>query len=155
VITVSVLSVANSCTYGSTRVLQALAHSGRAPKILAKIDSKGRPVWCIALQIAVGLLAYINCAASGSTVFTWLLAITGLSGQFAYASICLAHIRFRKAWKLQGRSLDDIPWRSALGVTGSYVGLTLVCLSLTATFYSSLFVSLPAPARDILSGLVA
>ncbi|KAL1617870.1 hypothetical protein SLS56_010792 [Neofusicoccum ribis] len=135
----AVLSVANSCTYGSTRVLQALASSGRAPAFFAKVDSKGRPIWCVVLQVSIGFLSFVTVSADSQKVFTWLLAITGLSGQFAYLSIMLAHIRFRRAWKLQGRSLDQIPWRSALGVYGSYVGLTLVCLSLAATFYSGLF----------------
>lgn len=139
----AVLSVANSCTYGSTRVLQALGSSGRAPAFFAKVDSKGRPIWCVVLQVSVGFLSFITIAVDSQTVFTWLLAITGLSGQFVYASIMLAHIRFRKAWKLQGRTLDQIPWRSALGVSGSYVGFTLVVLSLAATFYSGLFVSVP------------
>lgn len=141
VITCAVISVANSCTYGSTRVLQALAESGRAPKIFAKIDNKGRPIWCVVLQIAVGFFSFITVAADGKTVFNWLLAITGLSGQFAYFSIMIAHIRFRKAWKLQGRNVAEIPWRSAFGVYGSYIGAFLVICSLSATFYSGLFVS--------------
>lgn len=141
VITCAVISVANSCTYGSTRVLQALAQSGRAPSIFAKIDKSGRPIYCVALQVAFGFISFITVAADSKTVFNWLLAVTGLSGQFAYASIMIAHIRFRKAWKVQGRSPEDIPWRSALGVVGSYVGVFLVCCSLAATFYSSLFVS--------------
>ncbi|KAJ3943062.1 uncharacterized protein N0V96_007295 [Colletotrichum fioriniae] len=120
VITCAVISVANSCTYGSTRVLQALAQSGRAPSIFAKIDKSGRPIYCVALQVAFGFISFITVAADSKTVFNWLLAVTGLSGQFAYASIMIAHIRFRKAWKVQGRSPEDIPWRSALGVVGSY-----------------------------------
>jgi len=35
VITISVMSVANSCTYGSTRTMQALAQGGMGPKFLA------------------------------------------------------------------------------------------------------------------------
>ncbi|KAL2878986.1 hypothetical protein SGCOL_005685 [Colletotrichum sp. CLE4] len=120
VITCAVISVANSCTYGSTRVLQALAQSGRAPAIFAKIDKSGRPIYCVALQVAFGFISFITVAADSKTVFNWLLAVTGLSGQFAYASIMIAHIRFRKAWRMQGRSLEEIPWRSALGVVGSY-----------------------------------
>ncbi|KAI8298048.1 putative amino-acid permease [Colletotrichum sp. SAR11_240] len=139
VITLAVISVANSCTYGSTRVLQALAQSGRAPAIFARVDKDGRPIYCVALQVAFGFISFITIAADGKTVFSWLLAVTGLSGQFAYASIMLAHIRFRKAWRLQGRSVDEIPWRSALGVAGSYVGVFLVVCSLSATFYSALY----------------
>ncbi|OJD31051.1 amino acid permease [Diplodia corticola] len=139
VITVAVISVANSCTYGSTRVLQAMASSGYAPSCFAKIDSMGRPIWCVVAQVAFGFLSFITVGADSDTVFTWILAITGLSGQFAYATIMLSHINFRRAWKMQGRGVDQIPWRSPFGIAGSYVGLVLVILSLVATFYVALF----------------
>ncbi|KAF2135712.1 uncharacterized protein K452DRAFT_238864 [Aplosporella prunicola CBS 121167] len=139
IITLAVLSVINSCTYGSTRVLQALASSDRAPRIFARLDRAGRPVYCIALQLAVGLLAFLTLAADAQTVFSWLLAVTGLSGQITYASILLAHLRFRRAWRLQGRGLEALPWRSGLGEAGSWVGLVLVGCSLAAIFYSGLF----------------
>ncbi|KIW71848.1 hypothetical protein PV04_00080 [Phialophora macrospora] len=139
VITLSVMSVANSCTYGSTRTMQALAQGGMAPKFLAWIDKKGRPVWPVVIQMVFGLLAFINEAETGSTVFNWLLALTGLSSFFVWGSICLSHIRFRTGWKAAGRSLDDLPFRSQLGIYGSYLGLFLVVISLAATFYVSLF----------------
>jgi len=41
VITISVISVANSATYASTRTIQALATQGMAPKFLAYVDKKG------------------------------------------------------------------------------------------------------------------
>ncbi|KAG9773388.1 AAT family amino acid transporter, partial [Aureobasidium melanogenum] len=44
VITVSTLSVANSATYGSTRTLQALAQHRMAPRFLAYVNGKGRPI---------------------------------------------------------------------------------------------------------------
>ncbi|KAL0263031.1 hypothetical protein SLS55_002006 [Diplodia seriata] len=139
VITMAVISVANSCTYGSTRVLQAMASSGYAPSCFAKIDSMGRPIWCIVVQVAFGFLSFIAIGADSDTIFTWILAITGLSGQFAYATIMLSHINFRRAWKIQGRSIEQIPWRSPFGIVGSYIGLVLVALSLIATFYVALF----------------
>jgi amino acid permease len=60
VITISVISVANSATYASTRTLQALAMQGMAPKLLAYVDKAGRPVPTIILQLLFGLLAFIN-----------------------------------------------------------------------------------------------
>ncbi|KIW26358.1 uncharacterized protein PV07_09458 [Cladophialophora immunda] len=139
VITISVMSVANSCTYGSTRTMQALAQGGMGPKFLAWIDKKGRPVWPVVIQMAFGLLAFINEAATGATVFNWLLALTGLSSFFVWGSICYSHIRFRAGWKAAGRSLDDLPFRSQLGVYGSWVGVFLVVLCMAATFYVDLF----------------
>ncbi|KEF52625.1 uncharacterized protein A1O9_11468 [Exophiala aquamarina CBS 119918] len=139
VITISVMSVANSCTYGSTRTLQALAAAGMAPRWLGYIDKKGRPLWPVVIQMAFGLLAFINESADGSTVFTWLLSLTGLSSFFVWGSICLSHIRFRQGWKAAGRSVDDLPFKSQLGVYGSYFGVFLVVICLIATFYISLF----------------
>lgn len=109
------------------------------PKWLAWIDRKGRPVWPVIIQMAFGLLAFINEAETGPTVFNWLLALTGLSSFFVWGSICLSHIRFRHAWKAAGRSLDDLPFKSQVGIIGSYFGVFLVVICLIATFYISLF----------------
>lgn len=147
IITISVLSVANSCTFGSTRTMQALAARGMGPKFLMYIDKRGRPLWCIAVQLVFGLLAFVNEAETGSTFFTWLLSLSGLSYFFAWGSICLSHIRFRAGWKAQGHSLDELPFKAQFGVTGSYIGFFLTCLILIATFYVSLFVSLPRCPR--------
>jgi yeast amino acid transporter len=145
VITISVISVANSCTFGSTRTMQAMAERGMAPAFLAYVDKKGRPLWCIVVQIAFGLLAFIGESADQKKVFSWLLALSGLSYFFVWGSICLAHVRFRMAWKLQGFSLEQIPYRVPLGIWGSVIGLFLNALCLIATFYNALYVSLFPP----------
>ena len=141
VITISVLSVANSCTYGSTRTMQALGQRKMGPAFLTYIDKQGRPLWCIIIQLAFGLLAFIGEAKASDTVFTWLLSLTGLSYFFVWGSTCLSHIRFRSGWKAQGHTLDELPFRAQFGVIGSWVGFILACLALIATFYVSLFVS--------------
>lgn len=139
VITISVLSVANSCTYGSTRTMQALAARGMGPKFLTYIDGKGRPLWCILIQLAFGLLAFVNEATAGSTFFSWLLSLSGLSYFFVWGSICLSHIRFRRGWMVQGHTLDELPFQAQFGVIGSYIGFSLNVIALIATFYVSLF----------------
>lgn len=144
VITLAVISVANSCTFGSTRTMQAMAERGMAPKFLSYVDSKGRPLWCIIIQIAFGFLAFIGLATDQSTIFGWLLSLSGLSYLFIWGTICAAHIRFRWAWKAHGYTLDQIPYKPTLGVWGSWVGVILSGLCLIATFYSSLYVSSPA-----------
>ncbi len=93
VITISVISVANSCTYGSSRTMQALAARGMGPKFLMYVDKQGRPLWCIIIQLLFGCLAYIGEASASGTIFTWLLALSGLSFFFLWWSINLAHIR--------------------------------------------------------------
>lgn len=142
IITVSVISVANSCTFGSTRTMQALAERGMAPRFLAYVDSKGRPLWGIAIQLCFGLLAFIGESSQESTVFNWLLALSGLSDFFVWGAICLAHIRFRHAWKVQGHVKHELPYEALFGVGGSYYGLILNILCMIATFYVAVAVSI-------------
>ncbi|EXJ79150.1 hypothetical protein A1O3_08651 [Capronia epimyces CBS 606.96] len=139
VILIAVMSVANSCTFGSTRTIQALAANGMAPKFLAFIDKKGRPIYVVILQLLFGCLAFINLAKNGGTIFNWLLSLSGLSILFIYGSIALAHIRFRKAWLANGHSLDELPFRAAFGVWGSWVCLFINVISLIAQFYVALY----------------
>ncbi|TKW59638.1 putative amino-acid permease P7G5.06 [Colletotrichum tanaceti] len=141
VITIAVISVANSCTFGSTRTMQAMAERGMAPRFLAYVDKHGRPIWCVLIQIAFGLLAFIGESADSSTVFGWLLALSGLSDFFVWGSICLSHIRMRMAWKVQGYTLDKIPYKVPLGIWGSVIGLFLNVICLIATFYNALYPS--------------
>ncbi|KAK5065091.1 hypothetical protein LTR84_000927 [Exophiala bonariae] len=135
IIAVSTLSVANSCTYGSTRTLQALAQRDMAPKFIAYVDNKGRPLVAVAIQLLFGLLAFIAFSAQAGTVFTWLFSISGLGLLFLWASICLSHIRFRQAWKAAGRSIQELPFKSPLGIYGSYFALFLILFVLVLTLY--------------------
>ena len=139
VITLAVLSVANSATYASTRTLQALAQEGLAPKLLAYVDKKGRPIPTIILQLAFGLLAFIGENGKSDDVFTWLLSISGLANFFVWGSICIAHIRFRSAWKFNGHGVDELPYRAQFGIWGSYLGVFLNFICLAAQFYIAAF----------------
>ena len=139
VIFISVMSVGNSSTFGSSRTLAALAQIGQAPKIFAYIDRHGRPIVALSLAFLLGTLAYINVADVGTNVFDWLLALSGLSSLFTWGSICFAHIRFRKAWEAQGYKVEDIPFKAALGVAGSWLGVILVFFVLLTQFYVAIF----------------
>lgn len=136
VILISVLSVGNSSIFGSSRTLAALADQGQAPKILAYIDRKGRPLVAIGVAATFGLVAYAADSKVQGTVLDWMLALSGLSSIFTWGSICLAHIRFRRAWKVQGHSLDELAFRSQPGVIGSWIGFLFNCLVLLLQFWT-------------------
>lgn len=136
VIMIAVLSVGNSSIYGSSRTLAALADQGQAPKILGYIDRKGRPIVSIAVASAIGFLAFLAGSSKQGDAFNWMLALSGLSSIFTWGSICLAHIRFRKAWKVQGHSLDELAFRSQPGVIGSWIGFVLNWIVLIAQFWT-------------------
>ena len=135
VIMIAVLSVGNSSVYGSSRTLAALAEQGQAPKFLAYIDRKGRPLPAIIIASVLGLLSYLAASDVQTTAFAWMMAISGLSSVFTWGSVCGAHILFRRAWKKQGHSLDELAFRSQPGLIGSWIGFIFNCLVLIAQFW--------------------
>lgn len=113
-ICISVLSIGLSCVFAGSRTLTALAETGYAPKCFTYIDRAGRPLYSVLAILAFAPIAYINvrapcpwffyllagltspyltCTAQvadvGSTVFDWLLALSGLSTLFTWGAICL------------------------------------------------------------------
>ena len=132
VILVAVLSVGNSAVFGSSRTLAALADQGQAPKILSYVDRRGRPLVAILVAACVGLLAYLADIERQNDVLSWMLAASALSSTFTWGSICLAHIRFRRAWAERGRRLSDIAFRAHSGTRGSWIGFICNVLVLVA-----------------------
>lgn len=51
-------------------------------------------------------------------------------------SICLCHIRFRRAWHLAGHTLDELAFKSQATVYGSWLGLIMNILILVAQFWT-------------------
>lgn len=139
VILLSTLSVGNSASYAASRALFALAKNGYAPKIFNKTNKRGHPIYAIAVTLLFGSIAYFTEAGVGGALFGWLLSICGLSTTFIWGSICLAHIQFRRAWKIQNRKLEDLPYRSIFGVYGSIYGVAMTILALIAQFYVAVF----------------
>ena len=139
VILVSVISIGVSGVYGGSRTLTALADQGYAPKVFAYIDRSGRPLFSVIFILAWGALGYIQLSATGDLVFDWLYALSGLAALFTWGSICLAHIRFRKAWIYHGHTLDEIPFKAVFGTTGSWLGIAIIVLVLIAQVSTSHF----------------
>jgi len=138
VIMLAVLSVGNSSVYGSSRTLAALAIQGQAPAILGYIDKRGRPLVAIAISLAFGFFGFFAGSGKEVPAFNWMIALSGLSSIFTWGSICLAHLRFRRAWRLQGHSLNELAFRAQAGIAGSWLGLILNCLVLIAQFWTGM-----------------
>jgi amino acid transporter len=137
VILVSVISIGVSGVYGGSRTLTALADQGYAPKIFTYMDRSGRPLWSVVFILMWGVLAYMNLASTGVVVFEWFISLSGLAALFTWGSICLSHIRFRKAWAYHGHTVDEIPFKAAGGVYGSWIGIFIIFVVLCAQFYTA------------------
>ena len=140
VILVATFEVANSSLYATTRTLAALAEQRQAPHFLCYIDRHGRPIAAIGVVLVISLLAYLGSSSSQAqlAVLTWFTAISSLAGIFTWASICLCHIRFRQAWKYQGHSLDELLFRSVVGVWGSYYAFVVLMFFLVLQLWTAI-----------------
>jgi amino acid transporter len=116
----SSFSAINSSVYVSTRSLYSLADMGRAPAFLKKTVFGGVPIYAALVSNAVGLLALINVASGAGKVFGYIIDIAGSACFIAYAWIGIIHIRFRKAWRLQGHTVEELPFRAMWYPYGAY-----------------------------------
>ena len=112
VILTSIVSSANSGSYASTRMLYAMARKGEAPKIFAKVSTRGVPVFALLLTTVIGLLAFISNTKGGSVAYTWLVNASGLTGFIAWVGIAISHYRFRRAYVAQGKDLNALKYKA-------------------------------------------
>ncbi|SJX65089.1 probable AGP3-Protein of the amino-acid permease family [Sporisorium reilianum f. sp. reilianum] len=125
-IILSVISAGNSSLYIASRTLQSLGATGRAPKIFGWTSARGKvPIPALVLSNLVALISLLSISSGASTVFTYIINISGVSTFIIFAIICFCHIRFRQAWLHQGNTLADLPFKAWLAPYGTWVAFVL------------------------------
>ena len=112
VILTAILSAGNSGMYSSTRMLWDMAKSGSAPKIFAKLDSRGVPMNALYATTAIAALCFLTTFIGEEQVFNWLLNMSGMCGFIVWLGIAISHYRFRKGYLAQGYKLEDLAYRA-------------------------------------------
>lgn len=138
VLITAMLSSFNSALYVASRTLMNLASAGRAPAIFARTTKNGTPVYALVLCNSLGLVAILNYKTGPAKIFAYLVNIAGSAAMIAWAVIGVIHIRFRRAWKAQGYSLSDLPYRAMLYPYGTiwviFINTFLVLIAGYANF---------------------
>ncbi|CAF3744644.1 unnamed protein product [Rotaria sp. Silwood1] len=137
VILTTILSSGNSCLYVCTRILYALAKEGKAPKQFTYVTRHGIPIWCLIFTVCVSTILFGLSFIGNKIIFRWLVNITGIMGFIAWFGISLAHWRFRRAFILQGYSLNDLAYKSLFFPFGSIVASLLTCIFIFGQGYSA------------------
>ena len=110
----SAWSAGSSQLYTSSRTLYGLAKNGQAPRIFTRTNSKGTPIYSLALSAVLASLSYLAVSQSSSNVFGWFSNMTSVTGMFNWFGICVTGIRFRQGLKTQGISPETLPWHTRL-----------------------------------------
>ena len=128
VILSSVLSCGNSSLYVSSRMLYAMAHSGKAPRLFGKVNGRGVPVAAVWATGLVGATAFLANFVGGQKIYQMLYNFSGLTGFIIWLGIAMCHLRFRRAWLAQGRKVSDLKFRSRFYPYGPWIALVLFLL---------------------------
>ncbi|CAK5263389.1 unnamed protein product [Mycena citricolor] len=134
VVLTSAFSSGNEFLYSSSRSLFMLAQEGKAPRIFAKVLKNGVPIYALAFSALFALLGYLACGQSGANqAFNWLSNITTLGSLITWMGVCLSHIRWYRAMKVQGLSRDELPFRSWTQPYAAWIAL--ICFA-TISFFN-------------------
>lgn len=125
VILTSILSCGNSTLYSASRLLYSMAESGKAPKKLGKTSKKGVPVGAVVFTAATACLCFLTSLNSDSQVYTWLYNATGLTGFITWFGTCVCHLRFRAAFKKQGKDLSELKYKCKFFPFGTWYSLII------------------------------
>lgn len=139
VILTSILSAGNSGLYASSRMLHSMALIGQAPRVFCHVTKRGVPLNAMLATAAVSALGFCTALVGEGTAYTWLVSIVGVSGIFMWLGIAACHIRFRRAYLLQGYKLEDLPYRAPFFPFGPILAFVMCLIVLLGQNYEAVF----------------
>ena len=125
VILSSVLSCGNSSMYVASRMLYAMSHSRKAPRLFGRLNGRGVPVPALLATGLVSALAFFSTFVGEHKIYQIFYNASGLTGFLIWLGIAVCHLRFRRAWVAQGRSLEDLKFKSKFFPYGPWLALIL------------------------------
>ncbi|KAF9105363.1 hypothetical protein BGX29_000136 [Mortierella sp. GBA35] len=109
-------------------LLSSLWRESKMPAIFGRVNSRGVPLYSLAVVTLVECIAFVADAVGTGVVFTWLVNLTGMSTLLTRLSISIIHLRFRAALKTQGRSIKDLPYIAPFFPYSCYISILLALM---------------------------
>ncbi len=130
VILTAVLSAGNSSMYVASRMLHAMAHSGKAPAFFGRLNRRGVPAAALWFTGGVSALAFFSTLVGDQKIYKIFYNASSLSGFLIWLGIAVCHLRFRQAWVAQGRSLDELKFKAKFYPYGPWLAVVLFVIVL-------------------------
>lgn len=126
IVNACILTSAYSCgasmLYGASRGLYSMALQGDAPKIFARTNRWGVPIWSVGVTSLFNFLAYLNCSNSALTVFSWLSNIATIAGFMSWMFVSMTYLAYRRVMDYHNLT-DRVPYRPPFQVWGSWASI--------------------------------
>jgi amino acid permease len=146
----SVLSAGNSSLYMASRMLYSMGIQQQAPKILGRTSKRGVPVIAVCTTAAIGALAMFSSLVGLDVIYEFFYNASSVTGFIIWLGISVTHYRFRKAWKAQGHTADELKYKAKFFPFGPI----LAALVFLAIIIGNVWVMVPkagAEAGDIIA----
>lgn len=159
VILTAMLSAANSGLYASSRMLWTISQHRMLPRAFSQQTTKGIPVVAVLFSMLGGVPSLLTEYYPSSNIYLILTSLSAFAVVAVWMSISVSHIMFRHSLFREGRSSQNLeyrspgyPWVPAISLfacLAAFVGIaydplqrvSLYCgLSFTALCYLSYFI---------------
>ncbi|KAJ6441625.1 Proline-specific permease [Purpureocillium lavendulum] len=139
----SAWSSGNSYLYMSSRSLYSLAIAGNAPRIFARCNNYGLPIYAVIAASGFCFLAYLSVNTDAGVVFNWFVSLTNTAGYTSWIVCGFIFLRFRKACRVQRIT---VPYQSRIQPYASCISIVafailLLCNGFTV-FYPGQFTAI-------------
>lgn len=126
------ISAISSSIYTGSRAIVNLAHEGAAPRFFKRVNKQGVPYPAVILTSTLGLISMMNQSTGAANAYQHIVNLSGVAVFIVWGNIMFYHLRFRRALKLQGRSLDELPykglWYPYLPILGLVLNILLALI---------------------------
>ncbi|WYZ43264.1 hypothetical protein EsH8_VI_000963 [Colletotrichum jinshuiense] len=132
----SAWSAGNSYLYMASRSLYSLAVAGNAPRIFARCNRYGLPIYAVLAASCFTVLAYLSVSSDAGIVFNWFISLTNTAGYTSWIMCAFIFLRFRKACDVQG---VKVPYQSWCQPYGAWISMVLFTFLLLANGFTVFF----------------
>src|SRR5258706_3622605 len=112
------------------RLLSGRALGGKAPPLFGRLNGRGVPVAALLATGLISATAFFTSLVGDQKIYQIFYNASGLSGFIIWLGIAICHLRFRRAWVAQGRSLHDLKFRAKFYPYGPWLAVILFTIVL-------------------------
>ncbi|ORY04925.1 hypothetical protein K493DRAFT_296752 [Basidiobolus meristosporus CBS 931.73] len=152
VVLTSVISAGNHALFAGTRLLHTLGEHGHAPKIFTRLTKNRVPIYSLLATSAISCVCFASSYVGSGALWSWLQNLVGVSNQISWIAIGLTSYRFRKAYEIQGKDPNDLPFKNPLYPYGPIFVIVANSVLVLVQGWSS-FKSSPTGGFDFVSFL--